>query len=171
VSANQTNHFAAVINHFQHVNSNSGVQAAGVLEAVFNPLEGALWYTHPGESSSGFTGTLDLPSQIGRILPSGATQLSSATYNSFGNTTKQVDPVGRETDYTYASNNIDLVTTKQKNGTSYDTLSSVTWNSQHEPLTVTDAADQTTTYTYNAVGQILTKKDALGEVTTYAYAN
>ena len=33
----------------------------------------------------------------------------------------------------------------------------MTYNAQHLPLTITDAAGQTTTYTYNERGQVLTK--------------
>jgi len=33
--------------------------------------------------------------------------------------TQQIDPLGRETDYAYATNNIDLLTVKQKNGSGY----------------------------------------------------
>lgn len=49
------------------------------------------------------------------------------------------------------------------------TLAAYTYNSQHLPLTFTDAAGQTTTVTYNPVGQPLTVTNARGEVTTLAY--
>ena len=51
---------------------------------------------------------------------------------------------------------IDLLEVKQKNGGTYDTLWSATYNPLHLPLSVTDAAGETTTYTYNAAGQVLT---------------
>jgi hypothetical protein len=56
--------------------------------------------------------------------------------------------------YEYASNELALLKTKQKNGTTYDLLEEMTHNSGHQPLTVKDAAGQTTTRTTQ--GQILT---------------
>ena len=88
-------------------------------------------------------------------------------YNSKGRVTKSIDPVGRETDYFYGTNNvidpnqatgtgIDLLQVKQKNGAGYDLLQAFTYDAQHRVLTRTDGAGQTTAYTYNAQGQRLT---------------
>jgi len=88
-------------------------------------------------------------------------------YNSKGKVIKAVDPLGRETRYTYGTNNtpdldpatgtgLDLLKTEQKNGAGYELLASYTYNSQHEVLTSTDASGQTTTYSYNPSGQPLT---------------
>jgi len=71
-------------------------------------------------------------------------------------TTRETHPVGRETVLDYAANELDLLRTKQKNGATYDLFKESTYNSSHQPLTVKDAAGQTTTYTYNAQGQLLT---------------
>jgi YD repeat-containing protein len=69
----------------------------------------------------------------------------------------------------YDATGLDLTQVKQKHGTGWDILEKRTYNSQHEPLTITDAAGQTTTFTYNAAGQLLTRTNAKGETTTYAY--
>jgi RHS repeat-associated protein len=66
--------------------------------------------------------------------------------------------VGRETVFEYASNELDFLKVKQKNGSTYDLLKEVTYNSAHRPLTVKDADAQTITHTYNGQGQILTIK-------------
>jgi RHS repeat-associated protein len=58
--------------------------------------------------------------------------------------------------YEYAANELDRLRTKQKNGTNYDLLQEITYNSAHRPLTVTDAAGQTTTYTYTGDDQLET---------------
>src|SRR6185436_2073987 len=58
---------------------------------------------------------------------------------------------------------------KQKRGGTFDILETRTYNNQHLPLTITDAAGQTTTYTYNPAGQVLTTTNAKSETTTYAY--
>ncbi len=87
--------------------------------------------------------------------------------NSLGKVCKATDPLGRETRYTYGTNNvadavcttgssIDLLETRQVNGQSTDLLESRTYDSQHRPLTITNASGQTTTLTYNAQGQVLT---------------
>jgi YD repeat-containing protein len=106
----------------------------------------------------------------GRVLDDGTTQLTKSEYNTRGQMTKRIDPLGRETIYEYdTATGLDLLATKQKNGGSYDVLETRTYNSQHLPLTVTDAAGQTTTYTYNAAGQVLTVTNAKNETTTYTY--
>jgi len=76
--------------------------------------------------------------------------------NSLGKVTREADPLGRAVTYTYAPNGIDRLEARQVNGQSTDLLWTATYNSQHRPLTVTDAAGQTTTVTYNAQGQVLT---------------
>jgi RHS repeat-associated protein len=120
------------------------------------PLENRVWYEHQGETLSNGVGPDGRPAKIGRVLDDGSSQISRYEYNSKGKATRYTDPVGRETVYEYASNEIDLLRTKQKNGTDYDLLEERTYNSAHQPLTVEDAAGQTTTYTYNSQGQLLT---------------
>src|SRR5207247_2268887 len=51
---------------------------------------------------------------------------------------------------------VDLLEVRQKNGAGYDVLESRTINAQHLPLTVTDAARQTTTFTYRTTGDLET---------------
>jgi RHS repeat-associated protein len=51
---------------------------------------------------------------------------------------------------------IDLLKVEQKNGAVYDLISSATYNTQHRPLTYTDASGQSSTFTYNAQGQVAT---------------
>lgn len=96
------------------------------------------------------------PSQIGRVLDDGSSQIYRYEYNSKGGVTRITDPVGRETVYEYASNEQDLLRVKQKSGNNYDLLQEMTYNSAHQPLTVTDAAGETTSYAYTAEGQLET---------------
>ena len=100
------------------------------------------------------------------VLPSfGRTDRNALAY-----VTRAVDPLGRETLFDFAAQNgIDLLAVRQKNGGLYDTVASFTWNSQHRPLTFTDAAGKTTTNTWNARGQLLTTANPLNETTTYTY--
>jgi YD repeat-containing protein len=115
-------------------------------------------------------GTSTAPSVVARLLDNGTTQISRASYNANGLPTQTIDPAGRTTNYTYdPANGIDLLEVSQLDGTNQDILGTMTYNSQHLPLTLTDASGQVTTLTYNAQGQVLTSTDALNETTTLAY--
>jgi RHS repeat-associated protein len=157
----------AEIKHWLH--DATGSATAGVLESVKRPLERRVWFNYPNQPWAGGVGGQELASVIARVLDDGSTQLTSKSYNSLGKLTDRIDPVGRETVYTYDTNQIDLLTVKQKNGTGFDTLATYTYNSQHLPLTYKNAAGQTTTFTYNANGQLTQVVNAKGEMTTYQY--
>jgi RHS repeat-associated protein len=77
-------------------------------------------------------------------------------YNPIGKVIRSTDPLGRTTVYAYAPNGIDLLEVRRIRGQETDLIESRTYNSQHRPLTVTDARGATTSYTYNDAGQILT---------------
>ena len=115
------------------------------------------------------TGPNNQPSHVGRVLDDGSTQLYTYTYDGFGHVIKAVDPLGRTISYLYAANGIDLLEVRQTRAGNNELLSRTTYNAQHLPLTMTDAAGQTTTYTYNARGQVLTTTNAKSETTTHAY--
>jgi RHS repeat-associated protein len=143
-----------------------------IVDSLKKPLEGRVWYNYQGQSQADYIadGASALPTITARLLDGGATQASYASYNNNGLVTQSIDPVGRTTNYTYDStNNIDLLQVAQTNGSGQDVLSTMTYDSQHDPLTVTDASGQTTTMTYNAAGQMLTRTDAKSETTTMAY--
>ncbi len=157
------------------------------------PLESEVWYGYPNQVGREL-GTIDKPSVSGRLLDDGTSQLTHTDVNQVGNTCHVVDPTGRETWYTYGTNNVadnegflnklldcvngyglDLLKVEQKDGAGLDVLGSTTYNAVHQPLSVTDAAGQTTQYTYNVRGQILTvvtpPRAGITEnrTTTYAY--
>lgn len=140
-----------------------------VLENVKYPLEGMIWYDYVGQPAPYYPGTLNKPSDIGRVLSDGSTQITHYTYNANGLVSEEIDPDGRQTAYTYAPNGIDLIQVRQKTASGFDTLASATYNSQHEPLTSTDAAGGTTTTTYNERGQRTAVTDPLGNTTRFAY--
>src|SRR6266536_2916317 len=128
-----------------------------------------IWYAYIGQSDTNHTGPSANPSQVARILDDGTAQSSLYEYNSIGNRTRSTDPVGRVMSYVYDTNNIDLLEIRQTTGGANELLSKFTYNSQHEPLTDTDAAGQATTYFYNTYGQMLTRTNAKNETTTLAY--
>ncbi|HSB97277.1 MAG TPA: RHS repeat-associated core domain-containing protein [Spongiibacteraceae bacterium] len=168
-STTHTDYTKADIKHWLH-DAATGLTAP-VLESIKHPLESRIWFNYPGQSSPWlYTGTLNKPGAEGRVMDNNATQLTKTTYNSLGNPTSVIDPVGNQTFYDYDTNQIDVLRVRQKTGASTDiTLAQYTYNALHLPLTYTDANGQVTTYTYNAAGQRLTSTDALGHATTYNY--
>jgi RHS repeat-associated protein len=154
--------------HWLHLKDNVN-QTVAILESEKAPLGNRIWYLYPNQASSVWEGDGRAPGVTARVLDDGTTQRYKAEYNQQGQVTKRIDPVGRETMFEYATNGIDLLTVKQKNGTGYDLLETRTWTADHEPLSVTDASGETTTYTYTASGQVETVTNARNETTTYAY--
>ena len=152
--------------------------ASRVKESEKEPLENRVWYSYPQQPSplqfpvsAGGTvspGASNQPTAIGRVLDSGATQLQKFVYNGNGNVTQATDPVGRQTTYTYAANGIDRLTTANTtSGTQL--LETRTYNSEHQPLTITGANGMTAKFQYNDFGQPTQYTDQQGHVTTMAY--
>ena len=160
----------AQIFHFCHTD---GQLKGRVLESMKMPLENRVWYFHQNQSSPFVdnSGELDNETQTGRVLDDGSTQLDQSAYDTLGNRIQHIDPVGRTTNMTYATNGIDLVQISQmtKAGTASDVLATFTYNAQHSPVAVTDASGRVTRQTYNAAGQLTTVTDSKGNVTTYTY--
>ena len=161
----------AEVYHWLH--SEDYQSAVGILEDVKQPFENPVWFNYPGQvqSNEGATlrGSSDRPTKIGRVLDDGTTQLYRLGYNALGNVTNAVDPVGRTSVFLYATNGTDLVEIRERGTNGYESLARMTYNGQHRPLTLTDAAGQTTTLTYNARGQLLTTRNPLGETSTFNY--
>ena len=157
----------ATIYHFLH--SENINATSGVLESMKEPLENRVWFNYPSDPWPGIVGSSDEPSKIARVIEDGSTQIWQYHRNTLSYVTRAVDPLGRETLTDYAANGIDVIRIRQKNGSSYDTVASFTWNSQHRPLSSTDAAGKTTTNTWNARGQLLTTTNPLNETTTFTY--
>lgn len=145
----------AKLYHFMHHHLD-GNTTSGILESTKWPLENRVWYEGGPQ-----------PTAIGRVLDDGSTQLYRYEYNRIGKVTKITNPVGRETIFIYGTNNvadavpsegfsIDLLELRQKTGSSYELLESRTYNAFHLPLTITDAARQTTTFRYRTTGDLET---------------
>jgi RHS repeat-associated protein len=142
-----------------------------ILSSIKRPGENRSWYSYQGQMTAFRIneGMSSKPGFQAKVLDDGSTQLHRFEYNSLGNRTRAIDPVGRESKFIYAPNEIDLLEVQQKVGSSYETLAKYTYNSQHRPLTATDAAGQTTTFSYNPAGQIKTINNALNQTTTFNY--
>ena len=144
---------------------------SGALESSKAPLEGRVWYDYPGQSVVApiIIGTSTRPAHLGRVLDDGSTQLYTYGYNPFGHPTNSIDPLGRTLTYIYDTNGIDLLEVRQTRLGQNELLARISYNSQHRPLTATDAAGQTTTFAYNARGQMLTATNPRNETTTLTY--
>jgi len=158
----------AKIYHFLHSNQNSGYSSP-LLESMKTPLENRIWYGY-GQGTSYAEGNSSQASLTARILDDGTNQSTQAVYNDQGKVTKSTDALGRILTYNYSSDGLDLLEIRNTTGTANELLSKYTYNTQHKPITVTDAAGQTTSFTYNLAGQILTITNPKGEVTTFNYS-
>jgi RHS repeat-associated protein len=165
----------ARIMHFLHgtLGGPNQDKAVPVLDSIKEPLENRVCYNYPGEYWPGpqtalYMGSSNQPVKIARALDwlDHTTQLTTISRNSLGRLTSFTDPAGRAFDYSYAPNGIDQVSGNIHLG---PTLFSASYNSHHRPLTITDAAGQTSTFTYNAAGQVLTSTNPLGQETHYTY--
>lgn len=146
--------------------------AVGILESYKEPFENRVWFNYPGQAdsfSATLPGTLNLPNRVGRVLDDGHTQLWQFYRNELGYVTNSIDPIGRNFTYIYSTNQVDLLEVRQTRAGNNELLAKLTWNSQHLPLSSTDAAGQTTRLVYNNLGQILFVTNALQHVTSFDY--
>jgi hypothetical protein len=96
-----------------------------------------------------------VPVKIGRVLDDESSQITEATYNSKRMVTSRKDPAGRQTNYTYASNGLDLVQVEQVRSGGTDVLQAFSnYNARHLPGTLYDAAGQDTDIVYNSADQL-----------------
>ncbi len=148
-----------------------------ILEALKEPLENRVWFNYPGlvggepyASYSYYAGTGGRPEKRLRMLSDGTPELMQTYYNPLGYITNIIDPLGRSTIYRYSTNLIDLLEILQQTGPgTVDRIGAFTWNTNHSPLTLTDAAGQTNHRTYNSRGQLRTVTNPKGETTTFNY--
>ena len=138
--------------------------------AIKRPLESRVWYEYPGMNAGHGLGNTPWPIKTARVLEGGASQVTEMTYNAKGMVTSRIDPLGRQTNYTYATNGLDLLQVEQVRSGGTDIIQQYSnYNAQHLPGTITDAAGQDTDITYNSAGQPLTVTNAKSETTTYTY--
>jgi len=136
--------------------------ASGILESFKAPLEHRIWFNYNGQVNPTFVGSSDQPTKIARTVEDGTTQLYQFEYNSRNKPTKAIDPLGREITFIYDTNDVDLTEVRQTRAGQNELLFSATYNAQHQPRRISDAARQTTSFGYNTRGQVLAMTNALG---------
>jgi RHS repeat-associated protein len=151
---------------FSYTNSSN---ADFITTMTKRPLEGRVWLNYPGQPNSYQSGNMPRPSASGRVLDDGSTQLYQFEWNDFARLTKYTDPAGRTNIFNYAANLIDLLEVRQQTGSSNQLLASMTWNSQHLPLTSTDASGQTNYFGYTTNGLLNSVTNPLGQVINLLY--
>jgi RHS repeat-associated protein len=154
--------------------------------SIKRPLEGRVWYAYAGNTGARSVGKMGAPTKIGRLLDDGSAQIYRYEYNSKGHPTRVTDPLGRETIHEYDANEIDLLTTKQKNGANYELLETRVYKQTagsvcptgpaHRACKITDVAGKFTIYNYNTNGTLASvvtpERGGLSEAnrtTTYGY--
>lgn len=171
----------AAVTHWLY-NSDNSVSA--IVSSEKKPLENRVWYSYENQPDGSHIGSSASPTKIARILDDATTQLTQYTYNVVGNVTKEIDPRGRVTTYSFDSSGIDLLAVYQRNagGQSTDAenqaadrilenIYDLANEPAHKPAIVKDAARQPTTYHYNTNGQTLWVKNAKNEQTDYSYGD
>ncbi len=166
-SQNYQGYTHARVYHFTHGSDYS--TASPILESYKAPFENRVWFNYDGQLNPTFVGTSDQPTKISRVLDDGTTQIYQTEYNSLNNPTRTIDPMGRTLSFLYDSNQIDLKEVRQTRASQNELLFAATYNSQHLPLSATDAARQTTVFTYNSRGQMLTVTNPRGEQDVLKY--
>lgn len=147
---------------------------SGIIESIKKPLESRIWFKYPNQPNSTFVGSITLrrPSWVGRILSSTNSQEYFFGYNSKGNLTNVVDPMGRDFELNYAANGIDLTEIKRVRSSHNGLLLTLgSYTSTHKPQTITDASGESTSITYNSKGQPTYVTDPLSHTTTLLYTN
>ena len=159
----------AHIHHWLHMSVSDETTCSGTEGSGKDALEGRIWYTYPGQNDDLFQGTNNSPATVARVLDDGTSQIYQYQYNPVGKPRQTVDPANRTTLYTYATNNIDLLSVAQIVAGATNLLAQYTYNSQHLPLTSVDAAGQANFYGYNTNGQLIAMTNALMETVSLNY--
>lgn len=170
-----TDHGKATQYHWAHDNNN-GTQNSFDLENLKKPLENRVEFLYTTSYNSMWSGLSTKPSYVGRVLDDGSTVAAQATYDTdathFPQLLAKTDQLGRTTIFTWdTTTTTDLLTVQQQISATptYATLASFTYNSQHEPLTYTDAAGQVWRYAYNAAGQMIYATNPLNQTRFWEY--
>lgn len=149
----------------------------GVSGSVKKPDRSRVFFNYQGQQSPSAPGDGSLPTKaVSRIEgPDGTPvwRMRQWEYdNVFGQLTAITDPLGRQWEYEYYSNDIDLAAVKVFENGESQTMVSFSNYVNHQPQTITEASGTVTNIQYNSVGQpelMTMSKGAKTESTRYTY--
>jgi len=153
----------------QAINTNTNLQSMGmVASAAGNVLTVQSYSSNLTQYIEGFLTSNPTEVWQAEVMP---VQTWTFAYNSFGNRTLSVDPLGRKFSYIYASNKIDLTEIRETQGIDNFLLGKWEYNSQHVPTLYIDGSGQRWQYGYNVFGERTSSLDPLSGLTTYTYTS
>lgn len=154
----------------------NGATTTTAISSIKKPLENRLWFRYPGSSDSNWSGYTDQPYIAVHVIDDGTNQQEQGTYDTtwlhFPQPLTRTDGVGRVTKLTWdTATQVDLLTVQQQVSSTptYETVAAFTYNTQHLPLTYTDAAGQVWKYAYNTAGQMIYATNPLSQTRFWEY--
>ncbi len=123
--------------------------------------------TYTSSESGGATETISLAAST-----SGIQQTTAYDRNTLGYITQSIDQCGRELQYTYAANNIDLLSIDSPASPNNFMIGQWQYTdvyAPHRPTLYTDGSGQQTQYTYNGFSELATITDPNSNTTTLSY--
>ena len=131
------------------------------------------WYDYAGKIWNYNIGTQSLPLFVARTLPDGTSSFTRTDRNSLGAVTSEISTYSvngtvllRTNSYTYDANGIDLTASQNALGV---TVSSSSFNSNHQVITNYNALNERTVYTYDSSNRLASTKAPNGLVSTNIY--
>jgi len=148
--------------------------AVPIRSSVKSPLENRVWYRYEDQllqydGNPLHAGISAQPIRIGRIVGDDRLESTEMQYNADGHLTHFTDPEGRETEYVYAANGIDLLEVRQKVGSQWETVVEYQNYDNHLPGKRIDGAGNETLFQFNSRGQLTAVTDPLQETISYIY--
>ena len=168
------NYSKGIQTHWLRDRNNKDI-AVPIRSSVKRPLENRIWYRYEDQlflnTNPLHAGVTAQPIQIGRVVEDNRFESAEMEYNSAGQMTRFIDPEGRETEYVFAANGIDLLEIRQKVGSGWETQLRFEDYNNHLPGKMIDGSGNETIYQYNTKGQLFTVTNPLLETTSYIYHN
>lgn len=157
----------ATITHWQR---NAFGEQSAIIESIKPPHDNRIYLGYPANNYPNEAYTTNKPSDVARVLDSGATQNITIGQNVWGKPTVTFDPRKRRTARYYDATGIDLKEIWQKTTDTTETkIADYTYNTQHRVTTYKDAANRLWNNGYNAAGQLISTQNPLLQTTQYAY--
>ncbi len=155
------------LTHFLH--STTGGTLSSIPESIKEPLENRVWFQY-GQGNSIVEGPSSKPIASYQIQDDGTWKIWQYEYHPVSfKTTKETDPLGRTTTYSYSTDGVDLLEVRNTTNGGNDLLAKYTYNGLHRPITAFGPNGLSTVLTYNGWGQVTSIKNTKNEATQFLY--